>query len=87
MKSKILKLSLAASIATCGNLFALDINDAVSIAIKNNYSLKQQQYVLDESELTLDSSYSGYKPKLDLNYNYNSRNKVITGQIKKDSTA
>ena len=87
MKSKILKLSLAASIATCGNLFALDINDAVSIAIKNNYSLKQQQYILDESELNLDSSYSGYKPKLDLNYNYSSRNKVITGQIKKDSTA
>jgi len=83
MKNKIIGLSLFA----CVNLFALDINTAVDVAIENNYSLKQQQYILDESELNLDSSYSGFKPKLDLNYTYNSRNKIITGQIKKDSTA
>ena len=86
MKSNILKLSVAASLIACSSLFAIDINKAVDTAIENNYSLKQQQYVLDESELTLDSSYSGFKPKLDLSYNYNSRNKIIPGQIKKDST-
>jgi len=82
MKTKIISLSLIA----CVNLFAIDINKAVDTAIENNYSLKQQQYVLDESALNLDSSYSGYKPKLDLSYTYNSRDKIITGQIKKDST-
>lgn len=83
MKTKIISLSLIA----CANLFAIDINNAVDTAIKNNYSLKEQQYVLDESKLNLDSSYSGYKPKLDLNYTYNRRNKVVTGEIKRDSIA
>jgi len=87
MKSSILKISLGLSIITCANIFAMDINQAVDTAVQNNFSLKQQQYILDESELNLDSSYSGYKPKLDLNYNYNNRNKTITGQIKEDSTA
>jgi outer membrane protein TolC len=87
MKSKILGISLGLSIITCGNLFALDVNEAVNISIQNNYSLKQQQYVLDETELNLDSSYSGYKPKLDLDYNYNNRNEIIAGQIKTDSKA
>jgi outer membrane protein TolC len=83
MKTKIISLSLI----TCVNLFALDISQAVDTAIENNYSLKEQQYILDESELNLDSSYSAYKPKLDLNYTFNNRNKLISGQIKKDSSA
>jgi len=82
MKNKIITLSLV----TCVNLFAIDINNAVNSALENNYSLKQQQYLLDESELNLDSSYSAYKPSLDLNYTFNNRNKLISGQIKKDST-
>lgn len=69
------------------NLFALNINSAVELALKNNFSLKEQGYIVDESKATLNSSYSGYKPKLDLNYTYNDRDKVITGQIEKDSTA
>ncbi|MDC0932835.1 TolC family protein [Arcobacteraceae bacterium] len=82
MKTKIISLSLI----TCVNLFAIDINQAIDTAIENNYSLKQQQYILDESGLNLDSSYSGYKPKLDLNYTFNNRNKLVSGQIKKDSS-
>ena len=83
MKNKIIGLSLI----TCINLFAMDINEAVDTAIKNNYSLKQQHYILDESELNLDSSYSGYKPTLDLNYTFYNRNRIISGQIKKESSA
>ena len=78
MKNKIIGISLI----TCINLFALDINSAVDTAIENNYGLKQQQYVLDESELNLKSSFSGYKPKVDLKYNYNDRDNIISGQIK-----
>ena len=83
MKNNIIALSLI----ICTNLFALDMNEAIKISIANNYSLKQQQYIVDESELNLDSSYSTYKPKLDLSYNYNSRDKIIGTQIKKDSTS
>lgn len=87
MKSKILGLSIGLSVLTCANLLALDINEAIKISIKNNYSLQQQKYVVDESELNFDSSYSRYKPKLDLSYNYNSRDKIIGTQIKNDSTS
>jgi len=82
MKSKIASTLLLTAVSS----FAIDINEAVKFSIENNYSLKQQQYILDESELNLDSSYSGYKPKLDLKYNYNTRNETISGQLKKDST-
>jgi len=82
MKSKIIGISLI----ICINLFAIDINSAVETAIENNYSLKQQQYITDESELNLKSSFSAYKPKIDLEYNYNNRDNIITGQIKNDST-
>ena len=86
MKNSILKLGIGLSVIASANIFAIDINQAIDTAIQNNYNLKQQQYKLDESELNLDSSYSGFQPKLDLNYNYNNRNKLIAGQIKKDST-
>ncbi len=81
MKNKILILSLGIGI----NLFALDINQAVDFALKNNYSLKQQQYIVDESKTSLDLSKTAYHPKLDLNYNYNNRDKKIIGQIDEDS--
>lgn len=81
-----MKNKIVLSLILGANLFALDINSAVDLALKNNFALKQQQYILDESKANLDGSYSGYKPKLDLNYNYNSRDKLITGQVKKDST-
>ncbi len=82
IKNKLIYLSLFIVI----NLFAIDINDAVDIALKNNYSIKQQQYVLEESQVSFDSSKTVYSPKLDLYYNYNNRNKLITGQIDEDST-
>jgi len=82
MKSKI----VSALLVTVVSSYAIDINEAVKISIENNYSLKQQQYILDESELNLDASYSGYQPKVDLKYNYTSRDETISGQLKKDST-
>ena len=81
MKNKILGLCVFTSL----NLFALDINQAVQIAVQNNFELKKQKYILDESEARLDASYGGFKPRVDLNYNYNNRDELITGQIKEDS--
>ena len=82
MKNKIIGLTLL----TCVNLFALDINEAIKIAQEHNYNLKQQQYILDESKISHDSSQGAYRPKLDLAYTYNNRDKLITGQIEEDST-
>lgn len=81
MKNKIV-LSLILS----ANLFALDIQMAVDTALKNNFSLKEQSYIVDENQANLDKSYSAYKPKLDVSYTYNDRNKLIANQIDKDST-
>ena len=68
------------------NLFALNIDSAVEIALKNNFSLKEQSYIVAENEANLDSSYSSFKPKLDVSYTYNDRDKLISGQIEEDST-
>jgi outer membrane protein TolC len=82
LKHKIIGLSLFTAI----NLFAIDINDAITIALENNYKLKQQQYILDESKVTLDSSKTAYQPQVDLSYNYNNRDETIMGQLDEDST-
>lgn len=83
MKNKIVLASILAGV----NLFALDINEAVQKALQNNYILKKQQYITEESKLGLDQSYGGYKPKVDLSYSYAKRDKLISNQIKDDSMA
>jgi outer membrane protein TolC len=67
------------------NLFALDISEAIDSALKNNFTLKEQEYIKDESKLNLDSSTALYRPKIDLNYSYSSRDNVIVWQNKKES--
>ena len=81
IKYKIIGLSIVTAI----NLFAIDIDDAISIALENNYGLKKQQYILDESKVSLKISKTAYSPKFDLNYNYNNRDRLIVGQIEEDS--
>jgi outer membrane protein TolC len=68
------------------NAVALDINGAVQKALENNYSLKEQQYIVQEQQETLEGSYSGYLPKANVLYSYNDRNKVGMGQLEEDST-
>jgi len=68
------------------NLFALNIDSAVQLSLKNNFSLKEQEFIVDENKANLESSYSAFRPKLDVNYTYNDRDKLIPGQIKKDTT-
>jgi len=82
IKYKTIGLSLFATV----NLFALNINEAIDIALTNNYSLKQQEYIVEESKVGLDSSKASYQPKLDLKYSYNNRDRLISGQIDEDST-
>jgi outer membrane protein TolC len=81
MKNKLLLVSLLGA-----NLFALDINSAIDSAMKNNFALKQKQYIVDESKASLDGAYNGYLPKVDLSYSFNDSNYKI-GQKEKHSVA
>jgi outer membrane protein len=67
------------------NLFALTIQEAVQTALTNNFTLQEQKYKMDESKAGLQSSYSALRPKVDLIYTYNNRDRLITGQIKEDT--
>jgi outer membrane protein TolC len=59
------------------NIYALDINEAVQIALLNNNSLKKQQYIYDESKINIDIAKSSYQPKLDLSYTYNANKEDV----------
>jgi outer membrane protein TolC len=82
MKIKALSISIIGAI----NLFAMDINSAIDSAINNNYTLKEQQYILDISKIDVDISKKAYGVRVDLGYNYNNRDKALTTS-KEDSTA
>jgi len=75
MKSKILILLIPMI-----NLFAIDINDAIGLAIENNYNLKKQTFIQKESKSNLDSFKGTFHPKLDINYNYQDRDNPTSSQ-------
>ncbi|MDF1882085.1 TolC family protein [Sulfurimonas sp. MAG313] len=52
------------------NLHALNIDEAIDRAMNNNPSLKEKELLFKASQESLNASYSGYKPKIDLFYNY-----------------
>ncbi len=81
---KIAALSLASVLTT--SLWALDLNQAIDIAIEKNYTLQEQSFILEESNENIDLEKANLRPSVDLTYSYNSRNKVTTGS-KEDSTA
>ncbi len=68
------------------NLYALDINEAVEIALLNNNNLKKHQYIYEESKIQVDISKSSFKPKINLSYNYIANSENL-GQGKDSSNA
>lgn len=85
IKNKLLTLSLAASIFAVG-ASALDLDGAVSIALDKNHDLKAQNFDYIESIQNVELTDANYRPKLDLSYGYNKRNKVNASQNKEDGT-
>lgn len=85
IKNKLLKLSLVASIFV-GEAFALNLDEAVNLALKNNHELKAKAYDYKQSIQNIQLSNANYLPKLDLSYDYNKRNEVIGSQNKEDAT-
>ncbi len=70
MKKNIITLL---SIAVAGNLYAMNINDAVEKALLNNNSLKKQQYIYDEAKENVNFAKGSYTPIVDLGYTYTTR--------------
>lgn len=52
------------------SLSALDINEAIERAMQNNPSLKEKELLFKASQEETDLARSGFKPTLDLSYNY-----------------
>lgn len=83
MKKSIITLL---SIAVAGNLYAMNIDDAVQKALLNNNSLKKQQYIYDEAKENVNFAEGLYKPVVNLGYTYNA-NKENVGEGKDNSNA
>lgn len=85
IKNKLLKLSLVASIFVSG-ASALDLKQAVDLALKNNHELKAQAYDYKQSVQNIELSNANYLPKLDLSYGYNKRDEIVGNQSKEDAS-
>lgn len=85
IKNRLLKLSLVTSIFVSG-ANALDLNQAVDLALKNNHELKAQAYDYTQSLQNVDLANANYLPKLDLSYGYNKRGEIIGNQSKEDAS-
>ena len=60
------KISLI--VLSCVSLFALNIEEAVTIGLENSHRIKSSQLNQNVSKTYLDKSKSGYRPTLDANY-------------------
>lgn len=82
---KTVAFTLASLLAT--QVMALDLNEAIDIALKKNHSIQEQSFVLEESKENISLEQAALLPSIDLSYTYNDRDKTSTGQIEEDSTA
>ena len=51
-------------------LIALDMNEAIQRAMKNNPTLKEKELLFQASKEETNAAWSGFKPTLDLSYSY-----------------
>lgn len=85
IKNKLLTLSLAASLFAVG-ANALNLDEAVNIALEKNNDLQIQNFDYIESIQNVKANNANFLPKLDLAYGYNNRDKVNATQTKEDGT-
>jgi outer membrane protein TolC len=84
-KKNIIALSLVALNVTSIN--ALNIDEAVELALKKNLDIQAQAYEYQASKQSIAVQNSGTLPKFDVAVNYNKNDEVITGYNKKNGTA
>lgn len=83
---KIILSTLAVTTIFCANVNALTIQKAVDLAIVNNNLLKEKTYKIKENDEKLIGAKSSYKPTVNVNYSYDTKNNPILTQTKHDST-
>ena len=76
-KIKLITLSLTAFLAV--NLNALTLNEAVNIALKNNFDIESKNYDYIESGENVKLNNSNYLPKLDGIYGFTNTNEANVG--------
>ena len=76
-KIKLITLSLTAFLAV--NLNALTLNEAVDIALKNNFDIQSKNYDYIESGENVKLNNSNYLPKLDAIYGFTNTNEANVG--------
>lgn len=76
-KIKLITLSLTAFLAV--NLNALTLNEAVDIALKNNFDIQSKNYDYIESSENVKLNNSNYLPKLDAIYGFTNTNEANVG--------
>ena len=84
-KIKLLTLSLTAFLAV--NLNALSLDDAVSIALKNNFEIQGKSYDYTESLENVKLNNSNNLPKLDATYGFMNTDKPNVGYESDEATA
>jgi len=84
MNLKRISLVLSASILS---LSALNIDEAVYSALMNNQDILVKNLEYNQKKENTNVHKAGFLPTLDLNYSYAHRNKTISTQDKKESSA
>lgn len=84
-KLKLITLSLAAFFAV--NASALTLNEAVNIALENNFDIQSKNYDYLESKENIRANQASFIPKLDVNYGYLKRDQRSENELKEDAAA
>lgn len=69
------------------NLYAINIDEAISQALANNNSYKKQQYIYDEAKENINISKASLKPSFDLAYTYNAGSENIGSGLHSSSAS
>lgn len=83
LKNKVL-LGLAGSLFSV-SLNALDLDQAIKIAIDNNHELKAKSFDYEQSLQDVQINKTSYLPKLDLSHSYSKYDEVNQGQNKENA--
>lgn len=84
-KLKLISLSLTAFFAV--NVSALTLNEAVDIALKNNFDIQSKNYDYIESQENVKANQANFIPKLDVNYSYLNRDKASINELEEEAAA
>ncbi|GGD33514.1 outer membrane channel protein TolC [Malaciobacter pacificus] len=84
---KISILSLALSSLFLVNANALNLDEAIDIALNKNLDIKSSEFTYMKSIQSLKQSNSAYLPKLDLGYAYNNTDEAVFNNNQSETTA